>query len=143
MASGIAASATGGRISLRGITARGRHGVYDFERQDGQDFVVDVTCELDLDPAARGDDLSLTLDYARLARAIAEDIEGPPLNLIEALAARIAATCLRAERVQSVEVTVHKPQAPMPVAVTDVAVTLVRTRSCPPVDDRANGERSR
>ena len=116
------------RVSLRGVTARGRHGVFDFEREQGQTFVVDVSCRLDLAAAARTDDLTETLDYGRLAAAIAADIEGEPLNLIEALADRVARTCLRTPAVAEVEVTVHKPEAPMPVDVSDVAVTLVRSR---------------
>ena len=56
------------------------------------------------------------------------DVERDPLNLIEALADRIALTCLRYDAVQCVEVTVHKPQAPMPVDVADVAVTLTRSK---------------
>ena len=104
--------------------------------RDGQDFVVDVVLEIDLGPAAASDDLADTVDYGGVAAAVVADIEGEPLNLIEALAARIADTCLRLERVTTAEVTVHKPQAPMPVRVADVAVTLVRTstgrapRSC-------------
>jgi 7,8-dihydroneopterin aldolase/epimerase/oxygenase len=123
-------SAEGGgdRISLTGITAFGRHGAFDFERDQGQRFVVDVSCALDLAPAASADDLTQTIDYGALAQAVAADVERDPLNLIEALAARIALTCLRYEAVQSVEVTVHKPQAPMPVDVADVAVTLTRSR---------------
>jgi dihydroneopterin aldolase len=116
------------RVSLRGVTARGRHGVFDFEREQGQTFVVDVCCHLDLAAAARTDDLTETLDYGRLAAAIVADIEGEPLNLIEALADRVAQTCLRTPAVGEVEVTVHKPEAPMPVHVSDVAVTLVRSR---------------
>ncbi len=116
------------RIRVVGITARGHHGVFDHERADGQDFVVDVTLEMDLGAAADSDDLSDTVDYGGLAAAVAADIEGEPLNLIEALAARIADTCLRIEHVTCAEVTVHKPQAPMPVRVADVAVTLVRRR---------------
>jgi dihydroneopterin aldolase len=50
------------------------------------------------------------------------------LNLIEALADRIAGTCLGDPRVAEVEVTVHKPDAPMPVEVADVAVTLTRSK---------------
>ena len=117
-----------GRVALRGITARGFHGVFAFERSDGQDFVVDVVLEIDLEPAATSDDLADTVDYGGVATAVVADIEGKPLNLIEALASRIADTCLRFERVTSAEVTVHKPQAPMPVRVADVAVTLVRCR---------------
>lgn len=117
------------RISLTGITAFGRHGVFDFERDQGQRFVVDVSCTLDLGPAARTDDLTQTIDYGALARAVAADVERDPLNLIEALADRIAVTCLRYQAVQCVEVTVHKPQAPMPVDVADVAVTLTRSKT--------------
>ena len=124
----MAAEAVLDRVTLTGITAVGRHGVLDFEREQGQPFVVDVTCWIDLAPAAAHDDLNLTVDYGTLAQAIAADIEGDPLNLIEALADRIAVTCLRARSVRSVEVTVHKPQAPVPVEFADVAVTLTRSR---------------
>jgi 7,8-dihydroneopterin aldolase/epimerase/oxygenase len=116
------------RISLTGITAFGHHGVFDSERQQGQRFVVDVSCTLDLSTAATTDDLRQTIDYGALARAVVADVERDPLNLIEALADRIALTCLRHDAVQRVEVTVHKPQAPMPVDVSDVAVTLTRSK---------------
>jgi dihydroneopterin aldolase len=117
------------RISLTGITAFGHHGVFDSERQQGQRFIVDVTCILDLSSAASSDDLGKTIDYGVLAQAVVADIERDPLNLIEALADRIAITCLRYDAIQCVEVTVHKPQAPMPVDVADVAVTLTRSRT--------------
>lgn len=123
------ASTSRDRVTLTGVTARGRHGVYAFEREQGQTFVVDVSCTLDLADAARTDDLTRTVDYGTLASAIAADIEGEPLNLIEALADRVAQTCLRTPAVRDVEVTVHKPEAPMPVGVADVAVTLVRSRA--------------
>jgi 7,8-dihydroneopterin aldolase/epimerase/oxygenase len=117
------------RISLTGISAFGHHGVYDFERQQGQQFLVDVSCTLDLSSAASNDDLDQTIDYGALAQAVAADVERDPLNLIEALADRIALTCLRYDAVQCVEVTVHKPQAPMPVDVADVTVTLTRSKT--------------
>ena len=116
------------RVTLRGITAFGHHGVYDFERQRGQRFVVDVDCTLDLSGAAASDDLEQTLDYGTLAQAIVTDIEAEPLNLIEALADRIARTCLDFGPVEAVAVTVHKPDAPIPVTAADVAVTLTRSK---------------
>lgn len=117
------------RVALRGISAFGYHGFFAHERENGQQFVVDVTCELGLAPAATSDDLAQTLDYGKLAESVVADIERDPVDLIETLAGRIAATCLSDPRVQRVEVTVHKPQAPMPVSVADVAVTLTRSRS--------------
>ena len=117
------------QVALRGLAGFGRHGVFDFEREQGQRFVADVVCTLDLAPAAETDDLQLTVDYGVLAADVVADIEGEPLDLIEALADRIARTCLRRPAVQSVEVTVHKPDAPMPVPVDDVAVTLRRSKA--------------
>ncbi len=117
------------RITLTGLRARGRHGVYDFERADGQDFVVDVDLELDLAPAAASDDVADTVHYGELAGQLVEVITGEPVDLIETLADRLAAVCLRDPRVAAATVTVHKPQAPIPHAFTDVAVTLRRARS--------------
>ena len=127
-AESVAARRPPDRITLTGITGYGHHGVFAAERELGQRFVVDLTCELDLAPAGAEDDLGQTIDYARLAAAVVADVAGAPLQLIEALAGRIADTCLSYEAVQRVEVTVHKPNAPLPVQVADVAVTLTRSR---------------
>ena len=116
------------RITLTGITGFGHHGVFPPEKELGQTFVVDLTCELDLAGAVAEDDLGKSIDYAHLAQAVVDDVERDPLDLIEALADRIARTCLEYQAVQRVEVTVHKPHAPLPVAVADVAVTLTRSR---------------
>ena len=82
-----------------------------------------------VDLAARSDDLADTIDYSALATAVVADIERDPVNLIEKLADRIARTCLRNPRITTATVTVHKPQAPMPVRVGDVAVTLTRSNA--------------
>ncbi len=115
-------------IVLQGISARGFHGVLDFEKTDGQDFVVDVTLEVDLRRAGRSDLLTHTVSYAEVAADIVDVIAGPSLDLIESLAEQIAATALRRPLVQSVEVTVHKPQAPVGVPFGDVQVTIERCR---------------
>lgn len=116
------------RIVLRGLTVRGNHGVFEHERRDGQDFVVDVTVWIDLEAAAGSDDLSDTYDYALLAARAAEVIAGPARNLIETVAAEIADGVMDDPRVHAVEVTVHKPQAPIELAFGDVAVVARRSR---------------
>jgi dihydroneopterin aldolase len=117
------------RITLTGLRARGHHGVYDFERADGQDFLVDVDLELDLSVAAASDDVADTVHYGELAEGLVEVVTGAPVDLLETLADRLVAVCLRNHRVTAATVTVHKPQAPIPHAFTDVAVTLRRDRA--------------
>ena len=117
---------------MTGIAATGGTAFFAFEREAGQRFVVDVGLRGRPRAAATDDDLALTVDYGTLSQAIVADIEGEPLNLIEALADRIARTCLNVALVHSVEVTVHKPQAPISVEFADVAVTLTRHRQDEP-----------
>lgn len=116
------------RIELRGLTVRGYHGVFDHERRDGQDFVVDVTVWIDLAAAAASDDLADTLDYGTLAQRAADVVAGPPRKLIETVAGAIADDVMTDERVHAVEVVVHKPSAPIPMTFSDVAVTARRSR---------------
>ena len=116
------------RIELRGLTVRGNHGVFDHERADGQDFIVDVTVWIDLVAAAMSDELSDTLDYGALAQRAAAIIAGPPRDLIETVSAEIAEDVMTDQRVQAVEVVLHKPNAPIPLTFNDVAVVARRSR---------------
>ncbi|MBI3224955.1 MAG: dihydroneopterin aldolase [Mycolicibacterium cosmeticum] len=116
------------RIELRGLTVRGHHGVFEHERRDGQDFVVDLTVWVDLAAAAASDDLADTLDYGALAQRAADIVAGPPRNLIETVSAEIADDVMTDARVHAVEVVVHKPGAPIPLAFNDVAVVARRSR---------------
>jgi 7,8-dihydroneopterin aldolase/epimerase/oxygenase len=116
------------RIELRGLTVRGRHGVFEHERADGQDFVVDIIVWIDLADAAASDDLTDTYDYGVLAERAAAIIAGPARNLIETVAAEIAEDVMKDLRVHAVEVTVHKPQAPISQTFGDVAVAARRSR---------------
>ena len=116
------------RIVLRGLRGHGFHGVYDAERATGQPFVVDVELVLDLRPAAASDDVADTVHYGELAQSVVAVVEGEPVALLETLAQRVADLCLADPRVAETTVTVHKPQAPVPVGFDDVAVTIVRRR---------------
>ena len=117
------------RITLTGVRVRAHHGVYDVEREQGQEFVIDVTVVVDLSAAASGDDLGATVHYGELAEAVVAAVERDPVDLIETVAERVAAVALAYPAVDEVEVTVHKPEAPISVPFTDVAVTIVRGRA--------------
>jgi dihydroneopterin aldolase len=117
------------RLVLRGLRVRGFHGVLPEERRGGQLFVVDATLHFDSAVAAATDDIDTTVDYSDLAQRLAVIIAGEPVNLIETLAERLAACCLEDDRVRRVEVTVHKPDAPVGCDVDDVAVIVDRERA--------------
>jgi len=106
----------------------GYHGVYDHEKQHGQRFLVDLEVWIDTDNACVSDDLSQTLDYGELVKAVATEVQGESVDLIEKLAAKVLGVVWRFEDALAAEVTVHKPEAPVGFPVSDISVTLKRER---------------
>ncbi|WP_313280782.1 2-amino-4-hydroxy-6-hydroxymethyldihydropteridine diphosphokinase [Timonella senegalensis] len=119
-------------IRITSVSAVGYHGVLQSERRQGQEFSADLTLYVDLGGAAENDDLNQTINYAHVAEAVVSVITGPAVNLIETVAERIAAIVMEYEAVQGVDVTLHKPSAPIPVPFGSVDVTIHRSRSNPP-----------
>ena len=115
-------------ITLTGVRAFGYHGVLPEERRQGQEFVVDATLHLSTAKAAASDDVADTVHYGEAAQRIAAIVAGEPFDLLESVAARIADDLLSYDLVKMVSVTIHKPQAPIPVPFSDVSVTIRRTR---------------
>lgn len=119
---------SGDRLAVRGLAVHGHHGVFDFERRDGQEFIIDLVLGLDTRPAAEHDDLQETVDYGTLVDDVRSAVANDPVDLIETLAQRIADVCLLNALVEDVEVTVHKPHAPIQATFDDVALTIRRSR---------------
>ena len=119
------------QIALRGLRVFGHHGVFDFERQNGQEFVIDVDLTLTDEAAARAaatDDVAETVHYGEMAEQIAAIVAGEPVNLIETLAKRISDALTEDPKIVSAAVTVHKPHAPIPLQFADVSVTWTAVR---------------
>ena len=116
------------RIELTGLVVRGHHGVFDHEKRDGQDFIIDITLWLDLRVAAASDDLADTVDYGALAQLAHDIVAGEPRDLIEAVGGEVADRIMDDEKVTACEVTVHKPSAPIPLTFGEVAVVTRRSR---------------
>ena len=115
------------KISIKGIKGYGYHGVFDFEKRDGQDFFVDLEIDINLQGASKSDLLTDSVDYSLLTAIAKEAIEKLQFDLIERLAGFIADTIKENfPRVEKIAVTVHKPSAPVQESVTDIAVTIVR-----------------
>lgn len=130
---GVDARPTGGqrdRITLTGVSATGYHGVFEHEKRDGQPFVVDAVLHTDISAAAATDDLTKTAHYGEVAEEIVALITGEPFDLIETLTERIATRILAGfPSVDAVDVTVHKPKAPITVPFGDVTISVHRERA--------------
>ncbi|MBF0807671.1 dihydroneopterin aldolase [Rothia nasimurium] len=116
------------RITLTGVGSVGYHGVLDSEKQTGQPFFVDITMFTDFTQAAATDNVAHTVNYAEVAEVIREIVTGESLDLIETLAERIASAVLEKFPLLAVELTVHKPKAPIEVTFADVSVTIFREK---------------
>ena len=116
------------RLAIRGVEVFAHHGVFDFERREGQKFVIDLVLGVQTGPAAASDDLKDTGDYGRVVARVVEAATSEPVDLIETLAQRVADVVLREPRVEWVDVTLHKPNAPIAATFDDVALTITRSR---------------
>ena len=115
-------------LSVKGIECFAHHGVFDFEKREGQVFVVDLVLGIDTSAAAASDDLEDTVNYGSLTLDVKAAVERDPVDLIETVAQRIADVCLLDSRVEWARVTLHKPDAPIDATYSDVALTITRTR---------------
>ncbi len=115
-------------IELRGLRVMGTHGVLAEEQLRAQPFEVDLDVEADLADAADSDDLAATLDYGEVAKVVSAVVAGPHVQLLEALAARIADAVLTDHRARSVTVTVRKLRPPVPFDLDSAGVRVTRTR---------------
>lgn len=116
------------RIILEGLELHGYHGVLDAERELGQPFLVDLELFLDLEPAGRRDDLSLTVDYSAVYAAVKKAFKARRYRLIEAVAEAVAQAVLDEFPVDAVRVRVHKPHAPVRGRFRYFAVEITRER---------------
>lgn len=116
-------------IKLTSVTAIGYHGVFEHEKRDGQPFITDAVLHLDVSAAAATDDLKQTANYGAVAETIVAMVTGEAFDLIETLSVRMVEKILADfPAVQAVEVTVHKPKAPIQVPFGDVSITVFRSR---------------
>jgi dihydroneopterin aldolase len=116
------------KIKLTGLRVFAHHGVFDFERQNGQDFYIDATVWVDNKELEFSDDLSRTVHYGDLAKALVDNVKQQPVDLLETLAQRLLDLVLNwggpAGPVSKAEITVHKPNAPIVYEFNDVSVTV-------------------
>jgi dihydroneopterin aldolase len=122
------------KISIKGLRVFAHHGVFDFERQNGQDFYIDATVWVGSPKATLTDNLGDTVHYGDLAKVIVENVKNNPVDLLETLAQRLLDLIMNygggslSGMITKAKVTVHKPNAPIPYDFEDVSVTVKAKR---------------
>ena len=121
------------KIYIRGLRVFAYHGVNIEEKEKGQPFVLDVTLEVDLSRAGQSDNLSDTVNYAKVAKRIVRVMQTEKDDLIERAATRVAEAILTEfPAVREVTVLLKKPRAPIAAEFDYVAVEITRSREVQP-----------
>ena len=116
------------QIKISGLSAFGYHGVFEHEKINGQEFIVDLEINYDASSAISSDNIAEALDYGEITKSVKDIIENTRRDLIEVLANDIADLLIKKDKVIEVSVVLHKPQAPVAVKVSDIAVKITKTK---------------
>ena len=118
------------RIFIKGLTLHAYHGVMPHEAKVGQSFSIDMLLDIDLSTAARSDKVADTVSYDKVVDCAKAAFSAQRFRLIEAAAGSVAnAVLAEFPRVHSIQVTIHKPHAPIAAIFSDVGVSLTRKRA--------------
>lgn len=115
-------------IQIKGISAFGFHGVFDHEKINGQEFIVDVELSYNASQALKTDNVNDAVDYGAVVILVKKIIENTRRDLIEVLADDVANKVLEINLVDRVKITLHKPFAPVEVKVSDIAVIVEKKK---------------
>lgn len=117
------------RIFIKGLSLHAYHGVMPYEGKVGQSFTLDMALDIDLTIAARTDKVADTVSYDQVVAVATQAFTSQKHKLIESAGGKVAdAVLTKFPRVRAVEVTIHKPHAPIAASFSDVGVTLLRKR---------------
>lgn len=115
-------------ISLRGLSVWGVHGVNEIEREEEQEFVVDVEVRADLSGPANSDSIADTIDYMVLLDQVEQVVSSESFYLLEALGQRLASAILENPLAESVKVVIRKPGVAVELGLQAAEVQIERSR---------------
>ena len=115
-------------ISLEGLEFFAYHGVHDFEKEQGNSFIVDVEVEIDVSEAEKTDELSGTIDYEQLFNVVSSEMDIRS-KLLEHVSSRICDSVLKKwEQIQQVKVRIGKMNPPIGAVCKMSGVTVTRSK---------------
>jgi len=117
------------KITIKNLKLFAFHGVNPEEKENGQNFYIDIDYYVNIVKACKSDDINDTVSYAKVVKVIREAFTKDKFNLIEKAAQAVAdAIFENFETVYKVEITLKKPEAPVKADFDYMAVTITRER---------------
>jgi len=118
------------QISLKQMKFFGYTGVFDFEKQNGQNFLVDLTLCFSCVKAVETDILIDTVHYGEVFNEVKMIVETARFDLIEFLAGEIIRVVFaKFPLIQAIETIVTKPDAPVEGIFESISVRIFRERN--------------
>ena len=99
------------KIIIKDLRVMGIIGIYDFERINPQEVLVNLVLFTDTRKAAKTDEIADCVDYEKVAKKVKTHVQTSRRLTVEALAEDIAMLCLETPGVQRVNIRVEKTQA--------------------------------
>lgn len=117
------------KIIVKGLKIKAFHGVNPQEKIDGQNFILDITAELDVKKAQLSDNVDHTVSYSDIIKTTTAVFTEKSYNLIETAANKVGMEIMRTyPKLRSVTVLLKKPEAPIKADFEYVAVEDTITR---------------
>ncbi|MBQ8210799.1 MAG: dihydroneopterin aldolase [Clostridia bacterium] len=117
------------KIIINNLKIYAYHGVNPEEKIQGQNFILDIICKLDLKKPCQTDNVDDTVSYAQVIKLVKRVFVAEKYDLIEKAAQVVADSILDAfEQIEKVEITLKKPEAPIKADFSYVAVEIKRER---------------
>ena len=117
------------KIYINDLKVFAYHGVNPEEKEDGQNFYLDLEISLDISKACKTDDLNDTVSYAKIIKTVIRVMTAEKYDLLEHTAQVVVdAIFAEYEKVEKIKIKLKKPEAPIKADFGYVAVELERTR---------------
>ena len=116
------------KIRIINLKIPGRHGVYDFDKNEDKIFEIDAELYLRLSDTGNSDDISSTVDYGEVITSINDVFRKKDCKLIETVASSICDELLDKYPVKKVRIRIRKPHAPIDANFDTIEVEFVRRK---------------
>ena len=117
-------------LIIKGLEVFAYHGVHDFEKKEGQIFIIDIILDIPQLQGFETDEIDDVINYSQVIKVIKNSFSGQKYNLIEKTAYTVLESLFKTfKQINSADITIKKPNAPIKDKVEYVAFRVLKKRS--------------